>query len=184
MIRKVEANNTLIEYDLQYKKVKNINLRIKADGSIRVSANKSVPKKIIDEFIISKQDFIKKGLERIKKISDKPKRQYYTEPNAKELITQICEKIYPYYAARGICYPKIRFRKMVSQWGNCYPQKGRLTFNTNLMYAPYECIEYVVYHEFTHFLVANHSNKFYEELAKVCPNWKMCRNKLKEIKIR
>lgn len=34
MIRKVEANNIVIEYDLQYKKVKNINLRIKPDGAV------------------------------------------------------------------------------------------------------------------------------------------------------
>lgn len=102
----------------------------------------------------------------------------------KELITRLCEKVYPYYAAKGVKYPQVKFRKMVSQWGNCRPQKGVLTFNTNLMYVERECIEYVVYHEFTHFLQANHSSKFYDELEKVCPNWKKCRAKLKEVNIR
>lgn len=184
MIRKIEADNTAIEYDLQYKKVKNINLRIKSDGSIHVSANKRVPQKVIDDFILSKETLILKALEKIKENTGKPKQRYYSETEVKELITQLCEKVYPYYEARGVKYPQIKFRKMVSMWGNCHPQKGILTFNTNLMYADRECIEYVVYHEFTHFLQANHSRKFYDELEKVCPNWKKCRARLKEVSIR
>lgn len=184
MIRKVEANNIAIEYDLQYKKVKNINLRINLDGKITVSANKRVLQRLIDEFVISKADFIIRAITKLQEKSNLPKIQYHTETDVKDLVTQMCEKAYPYYEARGIKYPQIKFRKMVSQWGNCYPQKGILTFNTNLMYAPTVCIEYVVYHEFTHFLVVNHSAKFYEELEKVCPNWKMCRAKLKEVNIR
>ena len=43
MIKEIKLNNTVIKYDLQYKKVKNINLRIKADGSVCVSANRKVP---------------------------------------------------------------------------------------------------------------------------------------------
>ncbi len=184
MIRKIEMDHTIIEYELQYKKVKNINLRIKPDGSLCVSANRRVPQNMIDEFIISKWGFILKAQDKIKENAAKPKRQYYTELEVKKLILALCEKIYPYYEAKGIKYPEVKFRKMVSQWGNCHPQKGILTFNINLMFTTYDCIEYVVYHEFTHFLVANHSSKFYDELFKVCPSWKTCRAKLKEVNIR
>lgn len=184
MIREVEVNNTKIRYDLQYKKVKNINLRIKADGSICVSANKRVPRSVIDDFIISKSDYIFRAISKMQEKAELPKTQYYTESEVKELIIKLCKKVYPYYEEKGIKYPQIKFRKMVSQWGNCYPKKSILTFNTNLMYADGECIEYVVYHEFTHFLQANHSSKFYNELEKVCPNWKQRRNKLKEVNIR
>lgn len=173
-----------IKYDLQYKKVKNINLRIKPDGSIKVSANKRVPQKIIDDFIISKADFIGRALEKYKNIPATGQKQYFTEDEVKEQIHDLCNKAFPYYEKRGIKYPEIKFRKMVSRWGSCHFQKGILTFNTNLMYAPTECIEYVVWHEFTHFLQPNHSSKFYNELAKVYPNWKECRKKLKEISIR
>ena len=72
---------------------------------------------------------------------------------------------------------------MVSQWGNCRAEKGILTFNTNLVYAPYECIDYVVLHEFTHFLQQNHSAQFYRELEKVCPDWKALKTRLKEINL-
>ncbi len=55
MIKIIKIKDTTIQYDLQYKKVKNINLRIKPNGSINVSANKRVPQKVIDDFIISKE---------------------------------------------------------------------------------------------------------------------------------
>ena len=184
MIKVVKLYNKTIQYDLHYKKVKNINLRIKPDGSVNVSASKRVPQKVIDEFIISKADFILCALEKYKNISIVEQKQYFTEDEVKGIILSLCEQIYPYYKARGIKYPEIKFRRMVSRWGSCHSQKGILTFNTNLMYAPIECVEYVVYHEFTHFLQPNHSSKFYDELTKAYPNWKECRKKLKDINIR
>ena len=184
MIKLIKLYNETIQYDLQYKKVKNINLRIKPDGSINVSANKKVPQKVIDDFIISKGDFILHALEKYKNIPVKEQKQYYTEDELKELIILLCNSVYPYYEKQGIKHPEIKFRRMVSRWGSCHTKKGILTFSTNLMYAPAECIEYVVWHEFTHFLQPNHSTRFYDELAKVCPNWKECRNKLKVINIR
>ena len=184
MNREIILGDRSIKYDLQYKKVKNINLRIKPDGSINVSANKKVPQKVIDDFIISKAEFILRALEKYKSETTKEQRQYYTEDEVKELTLALCDKVYPYYQKRGVGYPEIKFRKMVSRWGSCHTKKGILTFSTNLMYAPAECIEYVVWHEFTHFLQPNHSTRFYDELAKVCPNWKECRKKLKEISIR
>ena len=184
MNREIILGDRTIKYDLQYKKVKNINLRIKPDGSIKVSANKRVPQKIIDDFIISKADFIGRALEKYKNIPATVQKQYFTEDEVKEQIHDLCNKAFPYYEKRGIKYPEIKFRKMVSRWGSCHTKKGILTFSTNLMYAPAECIEYVVWHEFTHFLQPNHSSKFYDELAKVYPNWKECRKKLKEISIR
>ena len=184
MNREIILGDRTIKYDLQYKKVKNINLRIKPDGSINVSANKRVPQKVIDEFIISKADFILRALEKYKNIPATVQKQYFTEDEVKEQIHDLCNKAFPYYEKRGIKYPEIKFRKMVSRWGSCHTKKGILTFSTNLIYAPAECIEYVVWHEFTHFLQPNHSSKFYDELEKVYPNWKECRKKLKEISIR
>ncbi|MCH5211331.1 MAG: M48 family metallopeptidase [Oscillospiraceae bacterium] len=184
MIKEIFLNGTKIQYDLQYKKVKNINLRIKSDGTVHVSANKRVSQKVIESFVLSKAFFIQKALEEYEKRSSQPQKQYFAGDEICNLITGLCEKVYPYFEKRGVKYPQIKFRRMISRWGSCQPIKGILTFNTNLMYAPKECIEYVVAHEFTHFLQANHSSKFYEELAVVCPDWKVHKERLKEIYIR
>lgn len=182
--KEVLVGENVINYTLQYKNVKNINLRIKSDGTISVSANRRIPHKVIENFIISKSDFILSALEKYRCPVNKPLIQYYTEAEIKEVITSLCEKVYPYFEKKGVKFPEIKFRKMVSRWGSCHSGKGVLTLNTYLMYAPIECVEYVVMHEFTHFIEPNHQKAFYEELSKLCPHWKECRNKLKSINIK
>jgi predicted metal-dependent hydrolase len=184
MKKSIILKNKNLIYDLKRKNVKNINLRIKPDGAITVSANSRVSQKTIDAFLMSKASLIINALEKVEKRAKEPLKQYFAEDEVKDVILALCKKTHPYFEALGIEYPVIKFRKMVSQWGNCRNDKRSLTFNTNLMYAPIECVEYVVWHEFTHFLVANHSPKFYEELFKVCPDWKERRRKLKEIRLR
>ena len=98
----------------------------------------------------------------------------------KEQITELCHSIYPYYQARGIPFPSLRFRFMKSRWGSCNASKGILTFNNRLAEKPVECIAYVVAHEFTHFLHADHSKRFYGELEKMMPDWKIRRKLLNE----
>jgi len=184
MINKLVFENKIIYYDLTYKNVKNINLRIKPDGSVYVSANWGIPVQEIEAFVQSKADFILKALETFEKKAERPQAQYFSEAALRETIQRLCDAAYPYFEKRGVPYPQIKFRKMVSRWGSCHCSKGVLTFNTNLMYAPLFCIEYVVLHEFTHFLEPNHSADFYAALSKVCPQWKRCRKQLKEITIR
>lgn len=55
ILREIAEKGIKIRYDLQYKNVKNINLRIKSDGGIYVSANRRVPQSVIDDFVASKR---------------------------------------------------------------------------------------------------------------------------------
>ena len=168
-------------YELNIKNVKNINLRIKKDGTISVSANPYVSEKYIEEFVLSKERFILGAIERFKLNKDKVRVQYFNDTEIIEVIENYCKKAYSYYQRFLISYPEIKFRKMTSCWGNCRTGKGILTFNTNLKFAPGECIEYVVLHEFTHFLHPNHSKDFYDELSRVCPDCKEKRRILRDI---
>lgn len=184
MICKVWAGEEIIEFELLYKRVKNINMRIHADGRITVSANRFIGRQQIEDFVRSKANFIQKAKKEFSQKRELPKMKYFDEAELKQTILNLCQKVYPYYKEKGIAFPDIKFRKMVSRWGSCHTQKGVLTFNTNLMYAPLDCVLYVVLHEFTHFLQPNHSALFYEELQKVCPEWKKHKNRLKEITLR
>lgn len=175
------SDGKAISYNLTCKKVKNINLRIKPDGSVNVSANRFTSRRVIDDFLLSKSDLIFKALKKYETNFQKTIVQHFEEDKIQKVILDLCKKAYPVFEKRGIAFPQIKFKKMVSRWGSCHSTKGILTFNTNLMYAPYECIEYVVFHEFVHFLQANHSPRFYDELEAVCPDWKERRQKLKGI---
>ena len=184
MICTIEKNGRKIEYNFERKKVKNINLRVKSDGTVYVSANSRVSKKTVEDFLYLKFDFLTNALDKYKSASQASQKQYFTENDIKNVILNLCEKAYPYFEKRGVKYPQIKFRKMVSRWGSCNHVKGILNFNINLMYAPVECVKYVVLHEFTHFLQPDHSSAFYEELSKICPEWKSYRAMLKNISIR
>ena len=76
MIKQIELNGRIISYDLQIKPVKNVNLRIKADQSVFVSANESVASNVIEDFLKSKADYIIGALDHyaeLQKYAPKPK---------------------------------------------------------------------------------------------------------------
>ena len=60
--RCVTAEENQITYFLEQKQVKNMNLRIRKDGSVYVSANPSVPVEEVDAFVIRKGDYIMKAV--------------------------------------------------------------------------------------------------------------------------
>ena len=58
--------------------------------------------------------------------------------------------------------------------------RGILTFNTGLVHADAECIEYVVVHEFCHFLHPDHSPAFHADMTRLMPDWKQRKKRLNE----
>lgn len=55
-----------ISYELIRKPVKNLNLRVKEDGTLRISANSRISLRRIEEFIISQQAFIMRAVSRFR----------------------------------------------------------------------------------------------------------------------
>lgn len=64
---KTEDAAYTISYVLTRKQVKNINLRIKSNGEVAVSAHRRVPATYVDKFVESKAPFILEALERVEK---------------------------------------------------------------------------------------------------------------------
>ena len=233
MIKELVLKDRRIEYELQIKAVKNINLRIKADRTIFVSANPSVSEQTIEEFLVSKSEYILKALdhyEELAKYAPKPKQyvdgesfrifghdrrlivaqgnknkvesdesyitltvkdindtalkqktmEKWLQTICRDMIQSLCDAVFPKFQKYGIDYPEIRFRNMVSRWGSCQPKREILTFNYALVEAPLASVEYVVVHEFTHFLQPNHSRKFYQQLAMFMPDWEERKNILEK----
>lgn len=231
MLRTVEADGNAISYTLERKPVKNINLRIRADQCVYVSAPKDVAAKMVDAFVVEKSAYILRALKKFKdknretvsenkfvngetvkflgrnlrlkvknasrskvesdesyvtlyvkdvQDADLKKRvlETWLRKKCKDEITAICKKVYPQVKKYGVAFPEIQLREMVSRWGSCSPKKGFMTFNTALITMPVSCIEYVVTHEFTHFLYPNHSKKFYQQLATFMPDWEERKKRL------
>ena len=89
-----------------------------------------------------------------------------------EVFLEICKEIYPLFQPYGVKYPLVKIRTMKSRWGSCQPQKRIITLNARMIAAPREAIEYVVLHEFVHFIHPNHSKDFYRLVEELMPDWK------------
>ena len=69
-------------------------------------------------------------------------------------------------------FPDVKIRDMTSRWGSCTPAKNSITLNRKLIHYPFEFIEYVVLHEFVHFIQPNHSKAFYNIIENYMPDYK------------
>ena len=68
--------------------------------------------------------------------------------------------------------PELKCRVMKSRWGVCYTRKNQICLSSYLVHYPPECLEYVVIHEMVHFIVPNHSKRFYELVLSRMPAYK------------
>lgn len=173
MIRTVTYHGTIISFTLERKAVKNINLRVRTDGTVYVSANRRVPVEYIDALVLANGEKILASVEKFRKEAENAAEAIeYPEEYVRQVFSEIVGEIYPAFAEYGVGYPTLRIRKMKSRWGSCIPAKGVITLNTKLMAYSRRCIEYVVMHEFCHFMEPNHSVRFYEWLTMMMPDWR------------
>jgi len=78
----------------------------------------------------------------------------------------------------GIEYERIRITGAAKRWGSCSGKN--LNFAWRLIMAPQEIVDYVAAHEIAHLEVKNHSGKFWNKVAGICPNYKSKRQWLRE----
>jgi predicted metal-dependent hydrolase len=70
-------------------------------------------------------------------------------------------------------------KRMKTRWGTCNPSSRRIWLNLELIKKPLHCLEYVVVHEIVHLLEASHNHRFKALMTKFLPQWRECRNQLK-----
>ena len=79
----------------------------------------------------------------------------------------------------GIPKFRLRQRKMKTRWGVNNFSSKTITLNTELIHYRYECIDYVIVHELSHFYHKDHSVNFWREVEKHYPNYKKIRKELR-----
>lgn len=183
-------------YELHIGGVKRLNLRIRADGSLRVSVPRRTSQRRIDAFLTSCGDKIAGAVARIQagQFNNMPKPSVTEQEQRKESLLAIIQGchvnvVMPRIAAlrlsmtdeqrRFIESPvAIRIHPMKTRWGSCNFKKGTLNFNLYLIDQPMECIEYVIMHEFAHFLIHDHSPAYHTLMTALMPDWKERKKRL------
>ena len=73
----------------------------------------------------------------------------------------------------------LRIRKMTTRWGVNNVTKRIITLNSELIKKDVTLIDYVIIHELCHFYEANHSKKFWQQVEKRYPYYKLARKRLR-----
>ncbi len=136
----VEYGDKIIEFELEIKKVKNVNLNIKPDMTIVVSANEKVPIDFIKDFVKKKGAWIIKHIGQFKKVQPERKsiREYVSGESFKYLGKQYRLRVrkddtdhVKYY--RGFIYLYVddtdNFKKKEKLLNNWYREKANKIFN-------------------------------------------------------
>lgn len=74
--------------------------------------------------------------------------------------------------ANGIQPPRITIKYMTSRWGSCTPARHHISLSVRLMHYPEGSMDYVILHEYAHFLQGNHSRAFYDIIDYYMPEWR------------
>ena len=75
--------------------------------------------------------------------------------------------------------PQLKCRIMTSRWGVCHTRQNSITISSYLIHYPEKCLEYIMIHEMVHFIVPNHSRRFYELVSLNMPDYKTAVERLK-----
>ena len=71
----------------------------------------------------------------------------------------------------GVDLIGVQVRDQRSRWGACSPRRI-VTLNWRLIQMPPAVADYVIRHELTHVKHPNHSRRFWQAVARICPDWK------------
>lgn len=81
---------------------------------------------------------------------------------------------------KNIPYPSLTIRKMKSRWGVCNTKAKRITLNLELIKKDPKYLDYVIMHELSHLVEANHSNRFWKVVEENMPMYKNIRKQMKD----
>ena len=201
-----ELNNQKYNVIIKRKSNKNTYIRVDENKNIIVTTNYFVTntriKKILDDNI----NFLNKTLNKKEKkgfylmgkkydiifdesINIEVENNIIKVKNEKVLNKWYSNKIHEIFKERldfyynkfdeNIPYPILKIRTMKTRCGVCNRRINSITLNLNLIKYDYDCLDYVIVHELSHFVHFNHSKEFWKTVSKYYPNYKIIQKKLK-----
>ena len=90
----------------------------------------------------------------------------------------IREKIKRYNEIYQYRLGRVSVRNQKTRWGSC-SKSGNLNFNYKILFLEEPLADYIVVHELCHLQELNHSQKFWNLVAQVFPNYRQIRNELR-----
>lgn len=187
MNQKITLNNETVSYTLKMSaRTKHLRFTLHPDGRFVVSAPARMSLKKIEMYLIQKTDWILKKCKEIRARapvvrSAKQSKAHFLKHKAAALELAK-KKVAHFNQLYQFTFQKITIKNQKTRWGSC-SKKGNLNFNYKIALLPEVLVDYIVVHELCHLGAFNHSKKFWNLVARVVPNYKELRKKLKRMTI-
>lgn len=180
------------EYELQIgpftvyvtrKKIKNMYLRVKENGTVTVSAPMRISNAVIRNFVMERQEWIRQAQARMPEAArtDKPELTPALEAEYRRYLKrEITDLIAKWEPVMKVHPAGFTIRKMKTRWGSCNVKTHHMNFSLALAGVPEPYIEYVVVHEMTHILEPGHNARFWGYMEYYLPGAKRLRKELNQ----
>lgn len=158
-------------------------ITVHPDGRVVVTKPRRVSEVQIQRFVESNRDwieqrqksFLKRGAPAVLPMPRKNSKAYKElRERARTLARERLEYFNTFY---HFSYTTISIRDQKTRWGSC-SKAGTLSFNLRIALLPPDLCDYVIVHELCHTREHNHSDKFWAQVERSLPNWKLLRKKL------
>lgn len=189
-----------MDYQITYSKAKNGWVRLMPDMTLKItiphrkSSDKAFEKLLIEKWIQMIEKFKKRNITKL---------QWYWE----DFVMIFWEKILLeniswdidlflkqklFFESKAILdttsfkiwinYKNLHIKSLKSKWGSC-SWINNISINQELIHLDRKFLNYVVIHEACHLKQKNHSKKFWDLVLEFCPDYKLTRKELKQIRI-
>jgi predicted metal-dependent hydrolase len=102
------------------------------------------------------------------------------EGHLRQLATrELPSRVLELAARHGLTVRRVTVRSQKSRWGSC-SRRGTISLNWRLIQTPAFVSDYICLHELMHLRQMNHSPRFWQEMERVCPDYRMAERWLKE----
>ena len=176
--------NRELTYELRRNtRSKRIRMTVSCDGRVAVSMPPFVPLFLAERFLQEKADWVFGKLDRppadpSPALSRGGTREY--ERYRGQALAFVEERVSHWNRIYGFEHGRISVRNQKTRWGSC-SKRGNLSFNWRLLFLSPEMADYVVVHELCHLARFDHSEVFWNLVAKACPDHRDIRKKMKKL---
>lgn len=170
-------------------RAKKVRITVYKDGRVVVTKPQRGNEKAVALFIQEKKLWIERAVQKMKERQEKNKEKHESmfqikhttkeqtllKKQAYDVVMQRIEALNTPYR---FLYKRITIRNQSTRWGSCSLKKN-LSFNYRIVFLPEILQDYLIVHELCHLGEMNHSDKFWNLVAKTFPNYRELRRQMK-----
>lgn len=170
-------------------RAKRLTLTVHPDGRVVATKPTRISLKAAEVFVLKHREWIERAKEAFIKRAAKKRTDQIVLPRpsknsnaykearktARVLVTQRLKHFNELY---NFSYGTISIRDQKTRWGSC-SAKGNLSFNYCIVYLSKELQDYIIVHELCHTKEHNHSERFWNLVARAVPNHALLKKELR-----